>query len=423
MTRRLLLLDWDERYRSYVLEASRALGLTVHLVLREPLDPLPEGVDRVHVLPGLYDDPVLWVSDLARYAREHDIAGVLTHEDELVELSAALSEELGLPGASLAAVHSCMDKGITRELLTAAGVPGPRHRIATSLEEARAALAELTLPVVLKPVAASGGQGVTKLSDAAALPQAWQWASEPYSYLPSAYHHVIIEEFLEGPLVSVEAAVLDGEVHVVATTDGLQTIEPIGPTQSRFVYDGLLVPSRLPEDDHRELSHWTREAIRALDIRTGVVHTEFKRTPEGVRVVEVNPRLPGVYIPELVRRALGVDLAGVALQLALGERPDLTERHRRGACVRLLLAQDSGTVVDIEGLAQAAAAPHVVRARLFAEPGDWIAPPQQGEIESRLGYVLTEHDDGPHQALSAAEEGLDMLAVRVTGAGLSGARR
>ncbi|MGW7344419.1 ATP-grasp domain-containing protein [Streptomyces sp. NPDC054854] len=408
----LLILDWDPRYRSYVTESCRALGIEAHLVMREEPTALPGGVGRVHVLPGLYDDPLQWVGELAQYVRLHGLSGVFTHEDELVELSAALSDELGFPGASLPAVRLCMDKAATRDRFAEAGVPGPRYRVAASLDEARQALAELTLPVVLKPVAASGGQGVTRLTDMSALSRAWEWAVEPYGYLPAVYHRVIIEEFLEGPLVSVEAAVVDGEVHVVTATDGLQTIEPVGPTQSRFVYDALLVPTRLPAEDYEEMAHWTREAVRALGIRTGIVHTEFKRTPHGVRIVEVNPRLPGVYIPELVHRALGVDLAGAALQLALGRQPDLAEKHRGAACARLLLARESGEVHEVEGADEAAAAPHVVRACLFVEPGDAVAPPHEGDIEVRLGYVLTEHTD-PHGALRAADEALARMAVRI----------
>ncbi len=410
----VLILDWDPRYRAYVLESCLSLGITAHLVMREAPAELPAVAERVHVLPGLYEDPLQWVGELADYARRHGLAGVLTHEDELVELSAALSDELGLPGASLEAVRLCMDKSATRDRFASAGVPGPRHRVASSIDEARKALEELTLPVVLKPVAASGGQGVTLLADADALPQAWDWAVEPYGYLPAVYHRVIVEEFLEGPLVSLEAAVIDGEVRAVTATDGLQTIEPVGPTQSRFVYDALLVPTRLPAEDHAAMVHWTREAVRALGIRTGIVHTEFKRTPDGVRIVEVNPRLPGVYIPELVHRALGVDLAGAALQLAVGEDPDLVVKRDGAACARLLLARDAGVVTAVDGVAEADAAPHVVRACSFVEPGDAVAPPHEGNIEVRLGYVLTEHTD-PHGALRAADEALARMTVRISG--------
>ncbi|MFJ5726869.1 ATP-grasp domain-containing protein [Streptomyces paradoxus] len=411
--RNLLILDWDPHYRAYVLDAARSLGAEVHLVMRATPDPVPDGVTEVHVLPDLYEDPLTHVPRLAEYARAHAVNGVFTHEDELMELGAALAEELGLPGPTLAAVRLCMDKSATRDRLKTAGVPGPGFRHATSLAEARAALAELELPVVLKPVAASGGQGVSRLTEPEALPEAWEWAASPYRYLPREYHRVLLEEYLDGPLVSVESVVVDDEVHVVTATDGLQTIVPAGAGQARFVYDGLLVPARTTDETERELRHWAREAVRALGIRSGVVHTEFKVTAQGVRVVEVNPRLPGVLIPELVHRALGVDLARAALQCALGERPDLVADRRGGACVRLVLAAETGEVRAVDGVREATAAPHVVRATVLTEPGARVAPPEQGDIESRLGYVLTEHGTGPHQALRAAEEALARISVRV----------
>lgn len=59
--------------------------------MREAPPALPAGAVRVHVLPGLYDDPLQRVVELAEYVKLHGLSGVFAHEDELVELSAALS--------------------------------------------------------------------------------------------------------------------------------------------------------------------------------------------------------------------------------------------------------------------------------------------------------------------------------------------
>jgi len=59
------------------------------------------------------------------------------------------------------AVSIASDKDLTKQLLSAAGVPVPRGRTVTTLEEAVEAMRDIGVPVTVKPLDANQGKGVT----------------------------------------------------------------------------------------------------------------------------------------------------------------------------------------------------------------------------------------------------------------------
>jgi hypothetical protein len=52
-----------------------------------------------------------------------------------------------------------------------------------------------------------------------------------------------------------------------------------------------------------------------------VTHTELRLTPQGNKIIEINPRPAGGRMQEFIRTITGYDLHEAAVQLALGRRP------------------------------------------------------------------------------------------------------
>ena len=107
--------------------------------------------------------------------------------------------------------------------------------------------------------------------------------------------------------VSVETVTADGATHVVGVTDKSIAGDPW------FVESGHMFPADLPTADAEAVAV---AAIEALGLDRGVAHTEVKLTPDGPKLVEVNPRPAGNQITELVRRVTGIDLPAAYAQLA-----------------------------------------------------------------------------------------------------------
>jgi argininosuccinate lyase len=125
-------------------------------------------------------------------------------------------------------------------------------------------------------------------------------------------------------------------------------------------------------------------------------------------VMEVNPRLAGGFIPELVRRAHGIDLIRETLKLAVGQRVDLVASCRRHASIRFLLAPRDGRLSGAGGLVEARALDHVSSVMLYRSPGDVLS--RQGDFRDRVGHVIAEADQA-ETAAAAAERGRDLIRL------------
>ncbi|GGO94267.1 ATP-grasp domain-containing protein [Wenjunlia tyrosinilytica] len=332
-----------------------------------------------------------------------DVAAVASTSEYYIDTAAALARKLGLPGPDPEAVRACRDKGQQRRSLAATGVPVPANaRVHDPAEVARAWNALGGGPLVVKPVAGSGSVGVRLCHTAEeatehARPLLAHAVNERGTAMP---HGVLLEAYVDGPEFSVEAVA--GQVVGV-------TAKHLGPHPG-FVETGHDFPADGPPDVAEALRRTASEAVDALGLRDHLAHVELRLGAHGPVVIEVNPRLAGGCIPELVREALGVDLVAAALDQALGRTPRLAPSTEGAAAVRFLLAPGDGTVHAVEGLERARRMPGVRRADVTVGPHDRLR--RHGDFRDRIGSVVTRADT-PGSAARQAVGALDAIRVRL----------
>jgi biotin carboxylase len=177
-----------------------------------------------------------------------------------------------------------------------------------------------------------------------------------------------------------------------------------------FVEAGHDYPAAAPEAVERALAETVVLATRVLGLEWGPLHWEL-RVQEGRAVpIEVNPRLAGGFIPELVRHAQGVDLILQTLRLVAGQAAELEPRHARNASIRFLFAPAAGRLAAVEGVEAARARPGVVDVSLYRSPGDELA--LHGDFRDRIGHVMA-CADGFDAASRAAAEARDAVRIQV----------
>ena len=330
--------------------------------------------------------------------------GVLTSCDYYLESVAEVASRLGLPTTTPGGVRVARTKHLARAALAEAGLPNPTFAVATSWDEARLAAERIGYPLVLKPVDLCAGMYVRLVSDAAALRQ----GVEALEALPrnarqqprsSCY---LLEEFLDGDEVSVETASFDGYAHVLGITD--KTIAG----GAAFIEHGHMFPARLDRAQAEATVDLVRKALDAVGYHHGIAHTEVKLTPDGPRIVEINARLGGNYIPDLVRAVTGVDIRHMMVQLALGDAPSVTSHDTgvRSAAVRFLLADAAGEIGAVAGTETLTSDPNVVEWEVQARPGQVVRQP--ADNSDYLGRVMVVDRDGPN-----ARELAERAAARV----------
>ncbi|QYX82009.1 ATP-grasp domain-containing protein [Streptomyces akebiae] len=309
--------------------------------------------------------------------------GVISSCDYYLPTVARIAGHLGLPGPGPQAVADACRKDATRRVLADAGVPGPRFALHEEWADLARAAREIGYPLVVKPVDLCAGMYVRRVDDETELASAVRSLADfPLNARGQRRAPaVLLEELLTGFEVSVETVSHAGAVHVVGVTD-----KSIGGAPA-FIETGHMFPAALSGADTEAAEQTALGALKALGLTDGVVaHTEIKLTPDGPRVVEVNPRPAGNRITELVRHVTGVDLAAAAVEVALGREPDLRRRETglRSAAVGFLVPDTSGTLAALDG-GELADAENVLEVQL-AEPGRQVK--SAGSNNEYLGHVM-----------------------------------
>ena len=158
------------------------------------------------------------------------------------------------------------------------------------------------------------------------------------------------------------------------------------------------------------MTRLVRDALEAVGHDHGLSHTEVKLTPNGPRIVEINPRLGGNYIAELVERVTGIDLLAAQIDLALGRRPDFAGRPTgiRSAAIKFLIPPRAGRVSNVRGEATLDTDPHVVRWSLNKIAGTDVRAPVDNACY--VGHVVAV-DRNALGARQHAERALSRVAL------------
>ena len=291
--------------------------------------------------------------------------GVFTAGTDFSSSVAWVAERMGLPGISYATSMRATDKCLMREAFQGAGVPSPRFTCWRGEGDPVSTLSGLGFPLVVKPVDNMGARGVRRVDSDAELVEACRAA------LPlSRSSRVIIEQYMTGPELSLDAVVYRGKVTVCGVADRHISFPP------SFVEIGHTMPTDLPESTVRRIEGVFAAGIKAIGIDNGAAKGDIKLTPDGPMVGEIAARLSGGYMSGWTfPLSSGVEVTEAAMNIAVGLPPgDLTPRLRRVVAERALISIP-GRVSRIEGESEARGCPGIAEVFLRAGKGDDVVFP------------------------------------------------
>ena len=301
--------------------------------------------------------------------------------------TARINEALGLGGESVATVELLLDKWRMRQHLAARGISPVASAVGHSAQDVREFVQAHGLPIIVKPIRESGSLGVFCIRDPADVDVVAERFRSLDGHLAArdlssaeSFDEFLMEEFLDGPEISVETLTFDRRHVVVAVTDK----ETGGPG---FVEIGHSQPSGCSAETLREVTRLVTDFLDAVGLRNGPGHTEVKLTSRGPRIVESHNRIGGDRINELAEIAYGVDMERYALGARFGVVEPLTTspEPRGGAAVRFL-TPEPGRVVEVTGVDAVHADPAFVDLQLEVEPGDEVPPLTWNE--DKVGHVI-----------------------------------
>ncbi len=258
--------------------------------------------------------------------------------------AAELARTLGVPGTAPEAIATAKDKGRCRQALSDHGIPNLRFAVVSSAAEAAVAAEEIGYPVIVKPSTGMGKVATLLAQSRADIQAHFAEAAAQVATLEKGIsseldERYIIEELAVGELVSVEV-LGDGGGHtpLVVVRRKTGAVNPV-------LELGSTVPSGLGAAAEEDLGAYATDVCRALGLDFGLFHVEIIHTAAGPRLVEVNPRIAGGAIPDLVRAATGRNLFEILVDLHTGAPlPDRPLPPVAGASHSFLAAADDCTV-------------------------------------------------------------------------------
>ncbi len=297
----------------------RAEGLQVSLVNSNPATIMtdPEYADFTYVEPIT---PAFVERVIAQQAeRGNKIDALLATLGGQTALNTAVAlyengalERYGveLIGADFDAIQRGEDRQRFKDIVTKVGGESARSRVCFTMDEVRETVAELGLPVVVRPSFTMGGLGSGMAYSAEDVDR---MAGEGLTASPSA--NVLIEESIYGWKEFELELMRDGHDNVVVVCS-IENLDPMGVHTGDSV---TVAPAMtLTDREYQKMRDLGIDILREVGVDTGGCNIQFAVNPADGRlvVIEMNPRVS--RSSALASKATGFPIAKIAAKLAIG---------------------------------------------------------------------------------------------------------
>lgn len=382
--------------------AAREMGYRPIVLARDPHKYSFLNLQRIDSRVAETSDITSMRRAISELSQQAPIAGIYSSSEYFVEAASILANDLDLAGASSAAISVCRNKWRQRLALRAGDILVPKFHLVRSIGDVDACIEDVGLPCILKPTSGTGSVGVRlcrNLGEAKEHALLLLERKDNERGIPIE-SELLIEEYVLGDEYSVETF----SQNLVGITRKHLSPEPY------FVETGHDFPAILSEDMSQCVGETVLRVLSLLGLTWGPAHTEIRLTKKGPVIIEVNPRLAGGLIPELVRLATGISLISATVAAATNSDFNLTPRFYGEASIRFLIPQRSGTLVSVDGLEDVLQMDQVVNAKAYYESGHECLI--QNDFRDRLGHVIS-IGNASGEASIAADAALELLQVRL----------
>lgn len=228
-----------------------------------------------------------------------------------------VSEILGLPHfISYETAETCHSKGKMRETLGPDFRGNASYILCSTLGEA---LEYDAFPGMMKPVDSQGQRGCFKVESAEDIREHFD-TSIDYSFEGK----VIIEEYIDGPEVSVNAYMQDGELRFAIVSDRYAFDEYPGGIIKKHI-----IPSSFADKDAQEKTiDLAKRVASKIGVENGPFYCQIKlKNGTEPVILEITPRLDGCHMWNLIKHYCGADLLDACFRHLLEGEAVLTDNY------------------------------------------------------------------------------------------------
>lgn len=328
-------------------------------------------------------DPATIIGGIQRLQARHGamfrITGIL---EPLQTPLAIVRRHFGVPGPDPATAERFREKALMKDTLRQQGLPCARHRLLHNARDGHAFLAEVGLPIVLKPPAGAGCRATWRIDDQESLTQALE------QLRPSPHNPILAEEFLRGQEGSCEMVVLGGRVAAHSISHYMPG--PLDVMRTPWIQWVCMLPRDISGPGHAEVAQLGERTVQALGLEDGVAHMEWFRRDDGsLAIGEIAARPPGGQLTAMTGLVHDADIYKTWARAVVDGAFDGPWQRKYAAATVFLRGIGKGRVTRVDGLdeAQRRIGALVEEVRL-PRTGAPKADSYEGD-----GYVILRHPD------------------------------
>ena len=259
-------------------------------------------------------------------ARSEGVQAVCSGCNDFALLSTVyVCEKLGLPGHdSYATSLEIHHKDKYRALATRLGIPTPRaitvptvsantnnknpSCVQNSYTDFESAIAQLTSPIIVKPVDLTGGKGIHRATNIEEARIAYKDACSR-----TRQDHIVVEELVQGTNHGFSAMLVKGKV-AFAFADNEQYFI------NKYLVSGANTPSTTGNAGLAKLRDYSERIARELHLVDGILHIQYIEKADGTPIIiEICRRSPGDLYIKFVKYATGIDYPKFIIKAETGE--------------------------------------------------------------------------------------------------------
>lgn len=277
------------------------------------------------------------------WAKQYNAIAVVTDQTDLpVRTIAYVNDALGYKSVGYKTACLFTDKFLMREKCKEIGVKTIAYELVSSLKEAKEFFVTLNRPAILKPINNQGSKGVYKVSNIEELEEKYQEANR-YSRGES----ILIEEFISGEELVIEAVALDGQVENLVCGD-----THYFDVKDAFAARERVFPSRQPDEIVNKALELNKKIVKGFGLNRGLTHGEYIIDGEDVYLIEIAARGGGVYISsDIIPLMTGFKTTDFIVDIATRDEinfPTIVKTNKVACYIAFFLPE--GIIESVEGV-------------------------------------------------------------------------
>lgn len=285
-------------------------------------------------------------------AKDWNVIAVVTDQTDLpVRTIAYVCDHLGLPSIGYKTACLFTDKFLMREKCKEIGVKTIAYSLVESLEEAKKFFIDLHHSAILKPINNQGSKGVYKVSSIEELEEKY---AEATRYARG--QKILIEEFITGQELVIEALAFDGKVTNLVCGD-----THYFEVKDAFAAKDRIFPSMLDEEIVNKALNLNKKIVSGFGLSRGLTHGEYIIDGHDVYLIEIAARGGGVYISsDIIPLMTGFNTTSFIIDIATKSTVDTPFIEYKKMCTcYIAFFLPEGVINEVKGVREIQSLPYV----------------------------------------------------------------